>query len=176
MRAFCSYIYQQLLQKDPSLRLSNVDSIKTHRYFEGLSFEVVLQKEVSWTRRKLQSSPANLRFSCRKWREGRDFTFQLLCLTWDLTIWQNFSISCDITGERHSRAILSCSSLLHFHVLHALCLPRDRVPLSEKVTQRLVKAFLASVAGGYAHACGRNYSSQVVSSNERIMLCCRMSL
>jgi len=47
MRTFCSYIYQQLLQKDPSLRLSNVDSLKTHRYFEGLSFEVVLQKEKS---------------------------------------------------------------------------------------------------------------------------------
>ncbi|XP_074637034.1 ribosomal protein S6 kinase-related protein-like isoform X2 [Acropora palmata] len=40
-------IITQLLQKDPSLRLSNVDSLKTHRYFEGLSFEVVLQKEKS---------------------------------------------------------------------------------------------------------------------------------
>ncbi|KAK2562254.1 Serine/threonine-protein kinase AtPK1/AtPK6 [Acropora cervicornis] len=40
-------IITQLLQKDPSLRLSNVDSLKTHRYFEGLSFEVVLQKEFS---------------------------------------------------------------------------------------------------------------------------------
>jgi len=39
-----------------------------------------------------------------------------------------------------------------------------------KVYQRLVKAFLASVAGGYAHACGRNYPRQVVGSNERVML------
>lgn len=33
-----------------------------------------------------------------------------------------------------------------------------------------MKAFLASKAGGYAHACGRNYSRQVVGSNERVML------
>ena len=56
MRACCSCNYQQLLQKDPSLRLSSVDSLKTHRYFEDLSFEVMLLKKVSKARQKLQSS------------------------------------------------------------------------------------------------------------------------
>ena len=55
-------------------------------------------------------------------------------------------------------------------MLRVLCVPRDRVPSSEKVNQRLVKAFLASVAGGYAHACGRNYLRQVVGSKERVIL------
>ena len=41
------YLCQQLLQKDPTLRLSSVESLKTDPYFEHLSFEEVLQKKVS---------------------------------------------------------------------------------------------------------------------------------
>ena len=46
---FCSNCssFQQLLQKDPELRLSSVKSLKSHAYFSEISFEDVLQKKVS---------------------------------------------------------------------------------------------------------------------------------
>ena len=46
---FCSNCssFQQLLQKDPELRLSSVESLKSYAYFSEISFEDVLQKKVS---------------------------------------------------------------------------------------------------------------------------------
>lgn len=41
------FSFQQLLQKDPELRLSSVESLKAHAYFSEISFEDVLQKKVS---------------------------------------------------------------------------------------------------------------------------------
>lgn len=40
-------IIEKLLQKDPALRLSSVDSLKAEKYFEDLSFEDVLKKKRS---------------------------------------------------------------------------------------------------------------------------------
>jgi len=40
-------VIKKLLQKDPELRLSNLESLKTDPYFEGLSFEDVIQKKQS---------------------------------------------------------------------------------------------------------------------------------
>ena len=39
--------FEQLLQKVPELRLSSVESLKSHAYFSEVSFEDVLQKKVS---------------------------------------------------------------------------------------------------------------------------------
>ena len=161
--------YQQLLQKDPSLRLSNVDSLKTHRYFEGLSFEVVLQKEVSETRRKLQLSPiyafhaendtkteisrANYFVLLESSPSGKTFLYRV------------------ISRVRDTRAPLFLAPRCRFSTCCACSASRGtEFPRARKVNQRLVKAFLASLAGGYAHACGRSYSRQVVGSNERVML------
>jgi len=46
---FCSNCssFQQLLQKDPELRLSSVESLKSYAYFSEISFEDVLQKKQS---------------------------------------------------------------------------------------------------------------------------------
>ena len=41
------FSFEQLLEKDPELRLSSVESLKSHAYFSEVSFEDVLQKKVS---------------------------------------------------------------------------------------------------------------------------------
>lgn len=43
----CIFLFEQLLQKDPELRLSSEASLKSHAYFSEISFEDVLQKNVS---------------------------------------------------------------------------------------------------------------------------------